>query len=298
MTERERPGSPPRTEEAEQDGKKGLFGRLDLSPTQVLGTALASVTAAFLGGSLGIAGTVSGAALTSLVITVGGAVYQRSLETTKEKAANAALRRPGRRTPGQGGDEATRRIPAGSAATPGEGQATRVLRPCSPEATTDRIPLSGTDDVPSAEGAPPRARRGIRWRVVAVTSGLAFLLCMVVVTGYEVLTGDSVSGDSGGTTVGRMLHPHGGGQSREPGGEELPAGSESVEPTAPETTEPTPDSSAPTEPERSAENRPPTGTSAPPPTTSTKTTEETTSTRPTEDVEGGGPSTGPSETPE
>ncbi|PRW63580.1 hypothetical protein [Actinopolyspora mortivallis] len=296
MTERERPDSPPRTEDSERDGKKGLFGKLDLSPTQVLGTALASVTAAFLGGSLGIAGTVSGAALTSLVITVGGAVYQRSLETTKEKAANAALRRPGRRTPGQGREEATRRIPAGPAAAPGDGQATRVLRPCSPEATTDRIPLSGTDSVPSGE-APSRARRGIRWRVVAVTSGLAFLLCMVVVTGYEVLTGDSVSGDSGGTTVGRMLHPHGGGQPRERGGEELPAGSESVEPTAPETTEPTPESSAPTEPERSAENRPPTATSTPPPTT-TETPEETTSTRPTEDVEGGGPSAGPSETPE
>lgn len=71
--------------------------KLDVSPAQVVGGALASVTAAGLGSTLGVAGTVLGAGLTSVVITVGGALYQRSLERTKERAnltaAKAALKR-------------------------------------------------------------------------------------------------------------------------------------------------------------------------------------------------------------
>ncbi len=80
----------------EQDGSsRSLLS--DISPAQVTGGALASVTAAFLGSRLGVAGTFIGAGLTSVVITVGGALYQRSLESGKEKAKVAASRAAERR---------------------------------------------------------------------------------------------------------------------------------------------------------------------------------------------------------
>lgn len=54
---------------------------------QVLAAALAAVTAALLGSTLGVAGTVAGAALASVVTTVGGEIYLRSLHRTRDLAA-------------------------------------------------------------------------------------------------------------------------------------------------------------------------------------------------------------------
>ena len=61
-------------EEEDSDKRK----KVDVKPSQVVGGALASVTAAFLGSQLGVAGTIVGAGLTSVVITVGGASAQLS----------------------------------------------------------------------------------------------------------------------------------------------------------------------------------------------------------------------------
>ncbi len=222
---------------------------MDISPAQVTGGALAAVTAAVLGGQLGVAGTVGGAALTSVVITVGGAVYQRSLETTRKKAnaaaAKAALGRAGRRplveppVAGTPPDEPTHRVlPApGPAATdlhwPGgerviDDPATGAdrTRRIVGDGPTRRLSWEGTRYVPSGHGgdqripatalpeedsatAPedPARRSRIRWSVVAATSGLAFLLCMLVVTGFEGVTGRPLSGGEHGTTVGHLFRP-------------------------------------------------------------------------------------------
>ncbi|MCC5697382.1 hypothetical protein LH612_29960, partial [Klebsiella pneumoniae] len=61
----------------EENGEdKEKSSKLGVSPTQVAGGAMASATAAYLGGQLGVAGTIIGASLTSVVITVGGSLYQ------------------------------------------------------------------------------------------------------------------------------------------------------------------------------------------------------------------------------
>lgn len=249
--------------------------KLDISPAQVSGAALASVTAAFLGGQLGVAGTVGGAALTSVVITVGGALYQRSLETTRDKAnvaaARAALKRAKRRPLVTGAETADPSAPVRPPepgrdhhAAPGQ-EPTRRLRPLPPpvppamhwpggervvdgpditgpdqertrrveqEGRTRRLQWDGTRYVPAAHGRPPEGTgsgfepgpddssgarpdpgrsgsgaRRIRWVAVAVTSGLAFVLCMLVVTGFEGATGRTVSGADQGTTVGHLVRP-------------------------------------------------------------------------------------------
>ena len=50
--------------------------------SQVVAAALAAVTAALLGSTMGVAGTVIGAGLASVVSTVGGALYLRSIQRT------------------------------------------------------------------------------------------------------------------------------------------------------------------------------------------------------------------------
>jgi hypothetical protein len=87
--------------------------RLELSLTQIVGGALAAMTAAALGSTLGLAGTLVGAAFASIVAGVATALYTASLQHTREKVktvfsgrgAHVAAEPPppvrGSRTPGK-----------------------------------------------------------------------------------------------------------------------------------------------------------------------------------------------------
>src|SRR5215216_5979003 len=58
---------------------------LDLSATQIVGGALAAMTAAALGSQLSVAGTIVGAALASIIAAVAGSLYTASLRRTHDK---------------------------------------------------------------------------------------------------------------------------------------------------------------------------------------------------------------------
>ena len=84
------------TKPATEQEKKSL---LDLSPIQVMGGALAAMTAAGLGSRFSVEGTVVGAALASVIAAVAGGLYTASLRRT-----SAAVREVigGRRTQAAG----------------------------------------------------------------------------------------------------------------------------------------------------------------------------------------------------
>ncbi|WP_309111735.1 hypothetical protein [Saccharothrix sp.] len=65
--------------------------KLEIKPAQVVAGALGAVTAAVLGARLDLAGTVVGAAVASVVSTVGAALYQHSIERTRVRWAAAGL---------------------------------------------------------------------------------------------------------------------------------------------------------------------------------------------------------------
>lgn len=65
--------------------------KLEIKPAQVAAGALGAVTAAVLGAKLNLAGTVVGAAVASVVSTVGAALYQHSIERTRVRWAAAGL---------------------------------------------------------------------------------------------------------------------------------------------------------------------------------------------------------------
>ncbi|TWF92442.1 hypothetical protein [Saccharopolyspora dendranthemae] len=211
---------------AEDQPERQSEKKTQVSPAQVGGAALASVTAAFLGSRLGVAGTVVGAALTSVIITVGGALYQRSIEKTKEKAVVAAARasvlRQRRVPPGQVGTEvATRKLQVSGLQWPGgeavEGPATELVE------RETRTVLS----------PPVPRRRWGRWTLVGATCSAVFAVSMLLVTGFEGVTGRPLSGGDDGTTLGQVFRP-------------VPRAPVENPPAEPTTSEPAPTSEMPT----------------------------------------------------
>lgn len=202
--------------------------------SQVLAGALAAVTAALIGSTMGVAGTVIGAGLASMVSTIGGALYLRSIERT------------------------TKGVRTVRAKVVGKSGGTTVL-------VADEDPEKEPGDEVEAEPAvaedetaerPPEERRRLRWPMLVVGSLAAFALGMLAVTGVEWVRGESLSGD-GGTTFGSIVERQrdGGTQQEQPVAPttsstttDAPEGSTSstTDPTSTTTTPPSSDSSTTT----------------------------------------------------
>lgn len=73
--------SPANPEEKSETAPAGI----GLTFPQIIASALAAATAAILGSFLGVLGTIGGAAVASIISTVGSALYQKSLEVTRDR---------------------------------------------------------------------------------------------------------------------------------------------------------------------------------------------------------------------
>lgn len=154
--------------------------RLELSLTQILGSTGAAVTAAFLGSRLGVAGTLIGAALASVISVVGGALYTTSLKATRQRVTMLVGRgeEPGSNSPGT--------------------RSALGLVPGAPPAGAQ----GGPDvRVAAAPGRPVRGRRPVLRGAVAgvLLSAAVFTGALLVVTGVESVTGSALSGGSAGS---------------------------------------------------------------------------------------------------
>ncbi|MFC0430208.1 hypothetical protein [Kutzneria buriramensis] len=146
---------------SKEQGTKGL----DIKPTQVAAGALASVTAAVLGSKLGVAGTVAGAGMASVVGTVGTAMYERSIQAARSRVtARIKQEEP----------------PAGA----------------SHDAETVRLMVA-------PPGEETTGRR--RWPLMVAGVVAAFVLGMGVLTVVELLDGHATSGTGNRTTVGALF---------------------------------------------------------------------------------------------
>ncbi|WP_432559982.1 hypothetical protein [Granulicoccus sp. GXG6511] len=204
---------------------------LGLKPTQVIGGALASCTAAVLGGQLGVAGTVAGAALTSVTIAVGGALYTRTFDRTKDGIDTAVSKFRLAGTPpvtDGAATDATRVLPAQTPGAPVYGNTTygvgaygtdlygnatphrgddptRVVAAqaySTPAENPERIVAAQAEAKAEADRAMPWYRRFSPVTVLAAAAAF-FLIAAVVVTGLESIRGTSVSGGEG-TTIGQI----------------------------------------------------------------------------------------------
>lgn len=165
-----------------------------LSIAQVVGGALAAMTAAALGSRLSVAGTVVGAAFASIIAAVAGSIYTSSLRRTS-KHVSTVLSKVRPTTPGAPAastDAAAAPAASGETAT----DATWVL-PTQPAASA---PQSGAGTPAAASGS------RIGWKSVLLGAVAMFVVAAVVLTGIELVTGRALSGGSG-TTVGQVADP-------------------------------------------------------------------------------------------
>ncbi|MFI5534384.1 hypothetical protein ACIA8O_38215 [Kitasatospora sp. NPDC051853] len=154
--------------------------RIDLSVAQVAASALATIVGALLASELGVYGTILGAAVVSVGATTGSAVFQHWFRRGGEQ-----LRQVVDRTQG-----------------------------------SKQEPLPETTG-PSGEWNEPttvRAKRRWTWRTYLAASGLVFVLAMVPIVSFELITGQPVAatvkgeqgaGTSFGGTVEKSTPPPG-----------------------------------------------------------------------------------------
>ena len=156
-----------RVTEETQDSRQ----KLELNPVQVMASALAAVTSAVLLSTLGTAGTIIGAAIGSLIATSGAAIYAYSLRVGRERVAAAqaaAIAKVNRRRSGG----STRQIEVLEKPEDTRRQSLREILP--------RLP----------------------WKWIAIVAGAIFVVTMLVIVGFELLTGRSVSTYTGGSDGG------------------------------------------------------------------------------------------------
>ena len=168
-----RPETTDRTEQIEDKEKpQGT----QLSATQVAAGALAAVSSAVVASFFGLAGTLIGAALASVISTVSAALYSNSLQKTNEKL---------RRARGQ----VTGRLSAADQ--------TEVASAAPPAPATQVLPAHL-----DPRRAPARRSRP-RWTRVAVYAAAVFVMAMGIVTGIELIGQKPVSAIVGGTETSR-----------------------------------------------------------------------------------------------
>ncbi|MFF3000531.1 hypothetical protein ACFVTC_39205 [Streptomyces sp. NPDC057950] len=175
------PGSGEDPSAAAEAGRK----RLDLSLPQVAGSAVAAVVAAKLASYFGVYGTILGAGLVSVVATCGGTVFQHFFRRTGEQIRDVGVQakpvRPG-------------------------------LRPV-PGEFTPQGELTPSVRGEFGEGTVYRAR--VRsWKRPFVAAAFVFGVTMAGVTTYELVSGQSFSGDGRSTTVGDAFQGSGSGNGR------------------------------------------------------------------------------------
>lgn len=162
---------------------------LEINWINTAGGALGAVSSAVVLSTLGAAGTLVGAAVGSLCISVGGAVYAHSMRTTKDRVAAVA-----------GGSVARKgRVDDRQLVT----QAGTPVPPRFVDSPTLDAPTLGapTLDAPIL-GAPTQSstKNGLPWKRIAVMAGALFAIALAVIVAFELSTGRAVSTYTGGTS--------------------------------------------------------------------------------------------------
>ena len=222
--------------------------RLEINWIQAAGGALAAVSSAVLLSTVGVAGTIIGAAIGSVIVTVGNSVYSYYLAASKERVAAAA--------------QVAKKVAQTRGRTrPGATSTTEMRMPADDRDQADDELLES--EAHATQGTNWREIFSkLNWKHIAVAAAGIFVLAMGAILSFELVAGHSVSSYTGGSSKDGPRTSFGG--SADP---------KQTEPTKPDSTEPT-------------ESTPTTTTTSADPTASESTTtappeEEPTTTKPT-----------------
>ncbi|MCB0891975.1 MAG: hypothetical protein KDB51_09130, partial [Propionibacteriaceae bacterium] len=148
---------------------------------QIGGGAMAAVTTAVVGSQLGVAGTLIGAAVASVVAAIASTLYTKGLERTRDGVKKIVLR-------DASGDTEVLVVPD-------EGASESSVQ-------TTAVPAT------SRSAAVKRSVWRSPWAVAGgmlATALATFAVALVVITGWESASGQSLNG-SNGTTVGQVAN--------------------------------------------------------------------------------------------
>jgi hypothetical protein len=239
--------------------------RLEINYVQVVASALAAISSAVLLSTVGVAGTIIGAAIGSVFATAGSAIYSYSIRLSHERVARA------------------------QAAAFARMQAARVGVLTRPMGRPDAGEADSPDQAaPPVEKEPPAWREALRrlpWKWIALIAVGVFVVAMILILCFELIVGRSVSQITGGTKdTGHRTSIPGLGSSK-PAHTPTPTPTPSSSPTQP-TTSVSPSAGTSTSPSPAARARQSATTAAPsapatPTPTPTPTPSATVSSTPT-----------------
>jgi Tfp pilus assembly major pilin PilA len=176
--------------------------RIDLSLSQVAGAGAATLTAATAASYLNVYGTVIGAAVIAVLSTIASPLLQHWFDRSGARARQLAVKRARARQPE--GEDAAATGATRSGATPSGGSRARTGRRDTAHLDATRtMALPTVADGRGPEGADTRrtaddgtgapARPRLTWRTVAVPAAVVFVLVMLVILCFELLTGRSLT---------------------------------------------------------------------------------------------------------
>jgi len=233
--------NPTESDISTEAGDKRSQAKLDLSATQIVGGALAAMTAAALGSQLSVAGTIVGAALASIIAAIAGSLYTASLRRTRDKVKTVFW----------------------------TGQPNEVDEPTVMEILPDReghVAGQRSHLVAPEPITPSPRRRKLNWKRVVVAALVTFGIAAVSLTVFELATGQALSGGEG-TTIQQVREDNA----------DTPSDTKKEEPSKKSTEEPTAAArEAPTTEPSETPTSEPTETTAPTPQAEATTSEPAT----------------------
>jgi hypothetical protein len=185
--------------------------RLEINWVQAAGGALAAVSSAVLLSTLGVAGTILGAAAGSVVVTVGNSIYSHYLAASKERVAAATVaareqaarireRRSGRGT----ATSLEHRIPPPDEQRRDADEVDEADETDETVETAETAETAGPGDAGAGTQDEQRPGwrdvvRGLPWKRLAVIATGVFVLTMAAILSFELVTGHAVSSYTGGS---------------------------------------------------------------------------------------------------
>ncbi len=172
---------------------------------QALAAALAAMTSAVLLSTVGGAGTIIGAAVGSVIATVGSAVYSYYLETSKKRvAAASALAR-------ERAVRARARKQGATAAPVAERTRTEQLQLADEDLNQAEEDLERVETDGPQKPSWQEIVRGLRWKRIGLVALGIFLAAMAAILAFELIAGRSVSTITGGSDDGARTSVNWGG---------------------------------------------------------------------------------------
>ena len=171
--------------------------RIEVNWVQSTAGALAAMSSAILLSTVGVAGTIIGAAIGSVFATVGSAVYSYYLRTSQARAAaaaqaaRAAAARARARKQSASSSSITEptRVLEAEAAAEDEQRADETVRRVESGQTPDELKPSWQEVV-----------RGLDWKRIGLVAMGLFAVVMGVILTFELIAGRSVSSYTGGSS--------------------------------------------------------------------------------------------------